>query len=162
MKLVFYFFSIVAVIATLQVIIHAHPLYALLYLVISLLAISCSFFSLGAYFAGALEIIIYAGAIMVLFIFLIMMLNTDNIQIKDEFNVLRSIMSLGAIFASILLLMLLLYSFCNIKSHDINMYLVDARNVGLFLFGPYLLVVEIASMLLLSGLIVVLHLGQDK
>lgn len=50
-------------------------MHALLYLIISLLAIAGVFFSLGAYFAGALEIIVYAGAIMVLFVFVVMMLN---------------------------------------------------------------------------------------
>lgn len=54
---------------------HTNPVHALLYLIISLLAISGVFFSLGAYFAGALEIIVYAGAIMVLFVFVVMMLN---------------------------------------------------------------------------------------
>lgn len=59
----------------LAVITHTNPVHALLYLIISLLAISGVFFSLGAYFAGALEIIVYAGAIMVLFVFVVMMLN---------------------------------------------------------------------------------------
>ncbi len=58
-----------------RVVTHTNPVHALLYLIISLLAIAGVFFSLGAYFAGALEIIVYAGAIMVLFVFVVMMLN---------------------------------------------------------------------------------------
>ncbi len=59
---------------------HTNPVHALLYLIISLLAISGVFFSLGAYFAGALEIIVYAGAIMVLFVFVVMMLNLGRFR----------------------------------------------------------------------------------
>lgn len=75
MEFAFYICGLIAILATLRVITHTNPVHALLYLIISLLAISGVFFSLGAYFAGALEIIVYAGAIMVLFVFVVMMLN---------------------------------------------------------------------------------------
>jgi len=71
----FYFSAGVAVLATFRVITNTNPVHALLYLIISLLAVSMVFFALGAPFAGALEIIVYAGAIMVLFVFVVMMLN---------------------------------------------------------------------------------------
>ena len=63
MEFAFYICGLIAILATLRVITHTNPVHALLYLIISLLAISGVFFSLGAYFAGALEIIVYAGAI---------------------------------------------------------------------------------------------------
>lgn len=75
MEFAFYICGLIAILATLRVITHTNPVHALLYLIISLLAISGVFFSLGAYFAGALEIIVYAGAIMVLFVFVVMMLS---------------------------------------------------------------------------------------
>ena len=71
MEFAFYICGLIAILATLRVITHTNPVHALLYLIISLLAISGVFFSLGAYFAGALEIIVYAGAIMVLFVFVV-------------------------------------------------------------------------------------------
>lgn len=70
--------------ATIRVITHTNPVHALLYLIVSLLAISAVFFSLGAYFAAALEIIVYAGAIMVLFVFVVMMLNLGNVQQQER------------------------------------------------------------------------------
>ena len=70
MEFAFYICGLIAILATLRVITHTNPVHALLYLIISLLAISGVFFSLGAYFAGALEIIVYAGAILVLFVFM--------------------------------------------------------------------------------------------
>ncbi len=75
MEFAFYICGLIAILATLRVVTHTNPVHALLYLIISLLAIAGVFFSLGAYFAGALEIIVYAGAIMVLFVFVVMMLN---------------------------------------------------------------------------------------
>lgn len=84
MEFAFYFAAGVAVLATLRVITNSNPVHALLYLIISLLAISMTFFSLGAPFAGALEIIVYAGAIMVLFVFVVMMLNLGPAVVEQE------------------------------------------------------------------------------
>ncbi len=75
MNLLFYVSACVAVIATAMVVTLRNPVHALLYLILSLLAVALVFFSLGAPFVAALEVIIYAGAIMVLFVFVIMMLN---------------------------------------------------------------------------------------
>ena len=82
MEFAFYICGLIAILATLRVITHTNPVHALLYLIISLLAIAGVFFSLGAYFAGALEIIVYAGAIMVLFVFVVMMLNLGGSEIE--------------------------------------------------------------------------------
>ena len=67
--------AVVAVLATVMMITRPSAVHALLYLTVSLLAAALVFFVLGAPFAAALEVIIYAGAIMVLFVFVIMMLN---------------------------------------------------------------------------------------
>lgn len=84
MEFAFYICGLIAILATLRVVTHTNPVHALLYLIISLLAIAGVFFSLGAYFAGALEIIVYAGAIMVLFVFVVMMLNLGGTEIEQE------------------------------------------------------------------------------
>ena len=75
MEATFYLSGAVAVAATLMVITRASAVHALLYLIVSLLAVAIVFFVLGAPFVAALEVIIYAGAVMVLFVFVIMMLN---------------------------------------------------------------------------------------
>ena len=71
----FYSGAAVAVIATLLVIVQTNVVHALIYLVLSLLSVAVVFFSLGAPFVAILEAIVYAGAIMVLFLFVVMMLN---------------------------------------------------------------------------------------
>src|SRR5215831_6628799 len=78
MNFAFYISGAVAVIATLLMLTRLNVVHALLYLIVSLLAVAVVFYTLGAPFAAALEVIIYAGAIMVLFVFVVMLLNVGQ------------------------------------------------------------------------------------
>src|SRR5580693_1699150 len=84
MQAALYLEAAVAVIATLLAVVNFNPLHALLYLIVSLLAVAMVFFSLGAPFAGVLEVIVYAGAIMVLFVFVVMLLNLGKATVDQE------------------------------------------------------------------------------
>ncbi len=84
MNLLFYISAVIAVFSTFLVITRKSAVHALLYLIVSLLAVALIFFSLGAPFVAALEVIIYAGAIMVLFVFVIMMLNLSADAAREE------------------------------------------------------------------------------
>ncbi|MHB8991992.1 MAG: NADH-quinone oxidoreductase subunit J, partial [Chloroflexota bacterium] len=84
MTVVFYLSGAVAVIATLMAITRVYAVHALLYLIVSLLSVALVFYSLGAAFVAALEVIVYAGAIMVLFLFVIMMLNLSPEGVAQE------------------------------------------------------------------------------
>ena len=86
----FYLLAIVAILASLRVITRTNPVHALLNMIVTLLALSGIFFALGAPFAGALEIIVYAGAIMVLFVFVVMMLNLGTQSTLEEESWLAS------------------------------------------------------------------------
>lgn len=163
MEFAFYICGLIAILATLRVITHTNPVHALLYLIISLLAISGVFFSLGAYFAGALEIIVYAGAIMVLFVFVVMMLNLGPAAAEQERKWLTPGIWVGPAILSALLLGQLLYVLLNhVSDAHIGHTTVEAKAVGISLFGPYLLAVELASMLLLAGLVVAFHIGREE
>jgi len=145
MNLLFTGAAIVAVISTTMVVTRTVAVHALLYLIVSLLAIAVVFATLGAPFAAALEVIIYAGAIMILFVFVIMMLNIDQRDAARESAWLTPRSWIGPSILAALLVAELIYS----------------GLVGLALFGPYLLAVELASLLLLAGLISAFHLGRD-
>jgi NADH-quinone oxidoreductase subunit J len=163
MELAFYFAAGVAVMSTLRVITSSNPVHALLYLIISLLAVAMVFFSLGAPFAGALEIIVYAGAIMVLFVFVVMMLNLGAAAVEQERRWLTPGIWLGPALLCALLLGQLLYVLFDAPSGAaIGEVTVDAKTVGISLFGPYLLAVELASMLLLAALVAAYHLGRHE
>lgn len=163
MEFAFYLAAGVAVAATLRVITHTNPVHALLYLIVSLLAVSACFFSLGAPFAGALEIIVYAGAIMVLFVFVVMMLNLGPAAAAQE----RKWLAPGAWFGPGVLCLLLLAEVLVILFNQpsgavIGTATVEPKAVGVSLFGPYLLVVELASMLLLAAVVAAYHLGREE
>ncbi|TWH76798.1 NADH-quinone oxidoreductase subunit J [Azomonas agilis] len=163
MEFAFYFSAGIAVLATLRVVTHTNPVHALLYFIISLLAVAMCFFSLGAPFAGILEIIVYAGAIMVLFVFVVMMLNLGSSTMAQERQWLKPGIWFGPAALSLVLLIELLYVlFSSDVTATITGESVDAKAVGVHLFGPYLLAVELASMLLLAALVAAFHLGRPE
>ena len=163
MEFAFYFASGVAVVSTLRVVTGTNPVHALLYLIISLISVAMTFFALGAPFAGVLEVIAYAGAIMVLFVFVVMMLNLGPASVRQERDWLKPGIWAGPVFLGALLLLELLYVlFGNQSGVGIGHTTVDAKAVGISLFGPYLLVVELASMLLLAAAVTAFRLGRNE
>src|SRR6201995_1925466 len=84
MTTLFYLAGALALVATLLAITQRHAVHALLYLIVSLLAVAVDFFTLGAPFVAALEVMIYAVAIMVLFVFVVMMLNLAEHAMEVE------------------------------------------------------------------------------
>jgi NADH-quinone oxidoreductase subunit J len=134
--------------------------HALLYFIVSLLSVALIFFVLGAHFVAALEIIIYAGAIMVLFVFVVMMLNLGPRAIQQEREWLSPKMWLGPVILAIILLIELIYLLARYPGLSVSTGTVGPKQVGIALFGPYLLGVELASILLLAGIIGAYHLGR--
>jgi NADH-quinone oxidoreductase subunit J len=155
----FYIASLIALVATIAALTRANAAHALIYLIVSLLAVAVLFFLLGAPFAAALEIVIYAGAIMVLFVFVIMMLNLGEAGNDREREWLspRNWIVPGILAGLLLLELILALRHAPAITSGVS---VDPKTVGLTLFGPYVLAVEIASMLLLAGLVGAYHLGR--
>ncbi len=157
----FYALALVAIIASLRVIMHHNPVHAILSLIVSLLAVAGIFFILGAPFAGVLEIIVYAGAILVLFVFVIMMLN-----LGDDTTLEKSWLSSSAWATPIMLgliILAVLLGFMTTAQHNLatlNSSGVDAKMVGTSLFTQYILIVELAAFLLLGALVAAYHLGK--
>ena len=160
MEILFYIAAAVALIATVAALTRSNAAQALIYLIVSLLAVAVIFFLMGAPFAAALEVVIYAGAIMVLFVFVIMMLNLGESGDSRE----RQWLQPGTWFAPGVLAAVLLAELIVVEiqlgglSSGVQ---VPPKQVGLALFGPYVLAVEIASMLLLAGLVGAYHLGRS-
>ena len=153
----FYLGSAVALIASLLVIVQRNVVHALIYLVLSLLAVAVVFFSLGAPFVALLEAIVYAGAIMVLFLFVVMMLNLGQASREQERSWLPPrIWIAPSILAAVLLAQLVLV----LPEQDMAITEVSARAVSAALFGPYVLAVELGSFLLLAGLISAYHIAK--
>ena len=162
MEFAFYFASGIAVVSTFRVITNTNPVHALLYLIISLIAVAMTFFALGAPFAGVLEVIAYAGAIMVLFVFVVMMLNLGGSEIEQERQWLKPQVWIGPAILSAIMLAVIVYAILGVNDQGIDGTPISAKAVGIALFGPYVLAVELASMLLLAGLVVAFHVGREE
>jgi NADH-quinone oxidoreductase subunit J len=160
MTVIFYISAAVAVVTTILTITRVNVVHALLYFICSLLATGVMFFVLGAPFVAALVVIINAGAIMVLFVFVIMMLNLGPQSADRERARLKPHVWIGPGLISLLLLIELIYALTRYPTGSTAGQTVAPGEVGMALFGPYLLAVELASLLLLAGLLGAYHLGQ--
>lgn len=161
MNVFFYIAAIVALISSILTITRHNAIHALLYLILSLLSISVIFYLLGAPFIAALEVIIYAGAIMVLFIFVIMMLNV-GMEEKEEKSWMKPKMWILPSILSLIILLDLVFMLYQRQKVQIVGHIINPKQIGLSLFTTYLLIVELSAILLLAGIIGAYHLGRQK
>lgn len=162
MTAVFYLASAIAIIATALAITRLNAVHALIYLVLSLLAVAIVFYTLGAPFAAALEVITYAGAIMVLFVIILMTLNAGKRPNQSAQAPLRPRVWIGPVILAAVLLAELVYASTAIPAPATGpsaVSQVSPKAVGLLLFGPWLAGVELVSMLLLAGIVGAYRLG---
>ncbi|QJB30253.1 NADH-quinone oxidoreductase subunit J [Chitinophaga oryzae] len=161
MDIAFIVAALIAVAATVRVVTCYNIMHALLYLVVSLLAVSVVLYTYGAPFMAVLEIIIYAGAIMVLIIFFVMMLNLGLETAEHEKAWLRPrIWIVPGVFC-LVLLGELLYLIVQNKQPAAGIQVVPPKQVGMALFGPYLIAVELTGILLMAGIVGAYHLGRQ-
>ncbi|MFW7270084.1 NADH-quinone oxidoreductase subunit J [Gluconacetobacter sp. Hr-1-5] len=162
-ELPFILFSLVAAWSAIMVVTRDIAVHALLYLVVVLLSLAGVFFALGAPFAAMLEVIIYAGAVMVLFVFAVMMLNLGRTDRDRERHWMAPAVWIGPALLSGLLLTALCITLRTIPSTAApdTMTPIGPEAVGLLLYGPYVLSVELASFLLLAGLVSAFHIGRN-
>jgi NADH-quinone oxidoreductase subunit J len=161
METVFYISGAVAVAATIMTVTRLNAVHALLYLIVSLLAAAIAFYTLGAPFAAALEVITYAGAIMVLFVFVVMLLNLGRAAIRTERAWLSPASWIGPSILAAILAALLVYLLGQSGARPAPAA-IGPEQVGIALFGPYMLGAELASMVLLGGLVAAYHLGWRR
>lgn len=158
----FFFLSFVAVFSALMVIIDKNPVHSVLYLIITFFAIAGHFFLLNAQFLGAVHIIVYAGAIMVLFLYVIMMLNLNKEIEPHKKNIPKVIAVISAGLLMICLVAVLLGAERTMlpAARDSNIGLV--QNLGKVLFREYMLPFEISSVLFLAAMVGAVMLGKKE
>jgi len=160
--MIFWALALIALATTALAITRANPVHALLWFVVSLLAMAVIFFILGAAFAAALEVIVYAGAIVVLFLFVVMMLSLDAAARVRE----RGWMAKPVWILPVGLVMVLGAGLADAMFRTALPAMagraVLPREVGLRLFTGDLMVVELSSLLLLAGLVGAFHLGRES
>jgi NADH-quinone oxidoreductase subunit J len=158
----FYISSIIAIAATVMVITRYQPIHALLYLVVSFMAVAMIFLSLGAPFVAALEVILYAGAIIVLLIFVVMMLNLGGEAAKQEKQWLQPKVWIGPSILAMVLLGEMVALLLQGANADMSMAAIDTRRVSLSLYREYIIAVELAGFLLMAGVVGAAHIGKHN
>jgi NADH-quinone oxidoreductase subunit J len=148
-SILFFILSILTVGSALMVIFSRSPISSILYLVLAFFSLAAFYVLLGAQFLAAVQIIVYAGAIMVLFLFVVMLLNLKQIEEKGK-TILKAI---GVVTAGILLILFILVTKNLTIQTSPSGGLVPTKSLGELLFTRYLIPFEIASVLLLVALV---------
>jgi NADH-quinone oxidoreductase subunit J len=159
-NLIFYVAASVTLVATLLAITRINPVYALLNFVLSLLGMGVIFYVLGAPLAAALEVIVYAGAIMVLFLFVVMMLSLNQAAMSREKSWTTRVYWVFPVLLVVALGVELTRVLFNLHGQASANHIISPQEVGIRLFTVDVSAVELASMMLLAGLIGAFHLGR--
>jgi NADH-quinone oxidoreductase subunit J len=150
----FFLFAGLAIACAISMVYHKNPLYSAISLVGVFVSLSCIYVTLAAPFIAAVQILIYAGAIMVLVVFVIMLLNLDE---DKPLNSLRYLYVLGGGLGIILLAQtfFIFYAVLRAPNHDVNEAETVGKtlSIGASMYTEYLLPVEIVGILLLMAII---------
>lgn len=156
----FYFISFLAVLSALMVVFSRNPIHSVLYLVITFFCVACHYLLLNAQFLAAVHVIVYAGAIMVLFLYVIMLLNLN----KDDESQKSNLWKAGAVITAGLLLVVFVGALRGAEAESVSFASSNntglVKNLGRLLFNEFLLPFEIVSILLLTAMVGAVMLGK--
>ena len=163
----FYFFSTVAIVATIMVTISKNTVHSVFFLILDFVTVACLFIMIGAEFLGMIMLIVYVGAVAVLFLFVVMMLNVSLPEIKKESSKYWSIGSFITIVVLLELLMIIggwQYKDDLILSSSIvlNQNISNTNLLGNILYTDYIYLFQIAGMILLVSMIGAIVLTYRK
>ena len=153
MDYLFYIFGGIAVAGALTLILQRHPIYSALSLIVVLASLAVIYLLLGAEFMAALQVLVYAGAIMVVFVFVIMLLNAGQEEVSHKSLLTRSLglPVLGIFFAQVVLVLITEFPDSTLSLG--GNYPGGARSIGRLLFRDYVLPFEITSLLILIAIL---------
>ena len=159
--IIFYILAGIVLAATILAITSANVMHAIIYVVISFFAMAPIFYLLGAPVLALLEIIIYAGAIMVLFLFVVMMLRVTTSVTTVTAWLRQWAPALGLSVLTGIIMIFLLWQNQAMQS-ELALGWASPRDFGYFVFDRYWLPVEIASILLFVALVGAYYLGRHR
>jgi NADH-quinone oxidoreductase subunit J len=161
-KYIFYLLSILALYSALMVLVSRKQIHSVLYLTLTFFAIAGHYILLNAQFLAVVHIIVYAGAIMVLFLFTVMLLNLN----KDEHSGKPRWVQIAAVVAGGMLMIVLIAVF---RGYDIAAVQDPSltqiglvKNLGRVLYDEYLVPFELSSILFLTAMIGAVMLGKKE
>ena len=160
--LFFYLFSTIAVSAAIMVIISKNSVYSVFFLILVFVNISILFIMIGAEFLGMIMLIVYVGAVAVLFLFVVMMLNiSKQISETSKRKGFANSISIGLVVGAIIFLELLVIisgwkykeNFTPLSSLNINTDITNTHAIGNILYTEYIHLFQISGMILLVAMI---------
>ena len=161
-SLFFYFFSTIAVFAAIMVIVSRNTVYSVFFLILVFISISILFIMIGAEFLGMIMLIVYVGAVAVLFLFVVMMLNiTEQLTKQSSRKGLVNNISVGSIIGVIIFLELLVViggwkykgTFVPLSVINLNLDISNTHALGNILYTDYIHLFQISGMILLIAMI---------
>jgi len=170
-SLFFYFFSTIAVFAAIMVIVSRNAVYSVFFLILVFISISILFIMIGAEFLGMIMLIVYVGAVAVLFLFVVMMLNiTEQLTKRSSRRGLINNISVGSIVGVIIFLELLVVvggwkykgTFVPLSDTNLNLDISNTHALGNILYTDYIHLFQISGMILLVAMIGAITLTFSK
>ena len=170
-SLFFYFFSTIAVFAAIMVIVSRNTVYSVFFLILVFISISILFIMIGAEFLGMIMLIVYVGAVAVLFLFVVMMLNiTEQLTKRSSRRGLINNISVGSIVGVIIFLELLVVvggwkykgTFVPLSATNLNLDISNTHALGNILYTDYIHLFQISGMILLVAMIGAITLTFSK
>ena len=170
-SLFFYFFSTVAVFSSIMVTVSRNAVYSVFFLILVFISISILFIMIGAEFLGMIMLIVYVGAVAILFLFVVMMLNvTEQIVQRSSRKGLINNISVGSIVGIIIFLELLVVvggwkykdTFVPLSATNLNSDLTNTHALGNILYTDYIHLFQISGIILLVAMIGAITLTFSK
>ena len=170
-SLFFYFFSTIAVFASIMVTVSRNTVYSVFFLILVFISISILFIMIGAEFLGMIMLIVYVGAVSVLFLFVVMMLNiTEQLTERSSRKGLVNNISVGSIVGVIIFLELLVVvggwkykgTFVPLSATNLNLDISNTHALGNVLYTDYIHLFQISGMILLVAMIGAITLTFSK
>ena len=170
-SLFFYFFSIIAVFSAIMVTISKNTIYSVFFLILVFVSVSILFIMIGAEFLGMIMLIVYVGAVAVLFLFVVMMLNiVEQVTKRSSRKGFINYISVGSIVGVIIFLELLVViggwkykgTFIPLSDININVDLSNTHVLGNILYTDYIHLFQIAGMILLVAMVGAITLTFSK
>jgi NADH-quinone oxidoreductase subunit J len=156
--IIFFLFAAIAVIFALVVVLHRNPVVGALSLVASFFALAVMYVLLEAPFLAALQVIVYAGAIMVLFLFVIMLLNLQHVA-EPPTRPIQQFLGYTSCAAFGIGLVYYLMKYAVFSAKPEGQFISDARTIGIRMFEAYVFPFEMVSILLLAAIVGALTLS---
>jgi len=161
--ILFFILALVAVGAALGLLFSRNAVYAALFLVLNFITVAVFYLLLNAPFLAMAQVTVYAGAIMVLFLFVIMLLGTKKLKTSGENLWQRRLaIGLGVVLLGELIVLFFVKGWRGTLRGDIGSKFGSPESIGIELFNQYLLPFEITSILLLVGIIGAIVLTKDN